>query len=193
MCLKIKIILIFRSLSDYKESEWVSKSNFEDRFNELEITIDATFGNPSTNEAAEEDDTDVLYCVACEKDFRSEKAMKNHENSKKHKENVALLKYLMLEEEAAHQNNVEGLDDNEDPKVSESDDEETSEALLVELVRSSSSKKEEEEKENKNVPLKHLNVDNEDEEELNSKLEEITVDDPPKEVQNTDTKLSTKK
>ncbi|GIY59389.1 dnaJ homolog subfamily C member 21 [Caerostris darwini] len=181
-----------KSLSNYKESEWVSKSNLEDRFNELESTIDATFGTPSTNDAAEDDDTDALYCVACEKDFRSEKAMKNHENSKKHKENVALLKYLMEEEEAAHQNNVEEVDVNEDPKVSESEDEETSEALLVELVRSSSSKNKKKKKKNKNVPLETtLNVDNEDEEELSSKLEEITVDDPP-EVQNTDTKLSTK-
>ncbi|GIY01014.1 dnaJ subfamily C member 21 [Caerostris extrusa] len=87
---------------------------------------------------------------------------------------------------------MEGLDDNEDPKVSESD-EETSEALLVELVRSSSSKNKKKKKKNKNVPLETpLNVDNEDEEELNSKLEEITVDDPPKKCKNTDTKLSTK-
>ena len=50
-----------------------------------------------------EDDDDGFFCVACDKFFRSDKAFANHEKSKKHKENVQLLKELMLEEE-------EGLD-----------------------------------------------------------------------------------
>lgn len=42
----------FRSFENYKESEWLSmeKEKFEEKFNELENSLDAAFGNP-TNEA----------------------------------------------------------------------------------------------------------------------------------------------
>ena len=46
-----------------------------------------------------DDEDDGLYCVACDKLFRSDKAFANHEKSKKHKENVEILKELMKEEE----------------------------------------------------------------------------------------------
>merc|ERR1712102_159565 len=42
---------------------------------------------------------DDLYCVACNKAFKSSKAFSNHEKSKKHLQNVELLKEEIGEEE----------------------------------------------------------------------------------------------
>lgn len=44
-------------------------------------------------------DPDLLYCVACNKKFNSLNAFQNHELSKKHKQNVELVKKTMTEEE----------------------------------------------------------------------------------------------
>ena len=54
------------------------------------------------NGASEHEDdemVDDLYCVACNKYFNSESAKANHENSKKHKQLVSLLRAEMLDEE----------------------------------------------------------------------------------------------
>jgi len=40
-----------------------------------------------------------LYCVACEKSFKNDKSLLNHQNSKKHRENVQLLKQHMEADE----------------------------------------------------------------------------------------------
>ncbi|KAM0890775.1 hypothetical protein ACQ4PT_026858 [Festuca glaucescens] len=55
----------------------------------------------------EEDDEEMrekkeeLYCVVCNKKFKSEKQWKNHEQSKKHKDKVAELRMAFKEEEEA--------------------------------------------------------------------------------------------
>lgn len=54
---------------------------------------------------------DVLYCVACDKTFKSDGAMRNHERSKKHLEKAEALR-LELEEEAAGNSAV---DDDQQP------------------------------------------------------------------------------
>lgn len=133
-----------KDMEDYKETEWSSMSQFENHFNEIESNLDATFGScpGDTNENEEVDDLGDLYCAACEKDFRSDKAFKNHENSKKHKENVLLLKALMEEDEAMA--NSEAIDENSDDcPIMDSDQEEnvTSEALLDELIKNSTKSK----------------------------------------------------
>jgi DnaJ family protein A protein 5 len=61
-------------VSSYGESE-------SDREEELEAAVNS------------------LYCVACNKLFKTEKAFSNHENSKKHKDSVEVLKASMLDEE----------------------------------------------------------------------------------------------
>lgn len=43
---------------------------------------------------------DPLYCIACNKSFKNESSYKNHEISKKHRDNVGLLKAEMMEDEA---------------------------------------------------------------------------------------------
>jgi len=65
---------------------------------EIEALYDAEAGNES-NASDDQDSLDDLFCVACEKAFKSEKAFENHGRSKKHIENVVLLKEMMNEEE----------------------------------------------------------------------------------------------
>lgn len=72
----------------YQEPEWA-------RVDEDELVFE------------EEDDEEMrekkeeLYCVACNKKFKSEKQWKNHEQSKKHKDKVAELRMAFKEEEEA--------------------------------------------------------------------------------------------
>ncbi|OQV18245.1 DnaJ-like protein subfamily C member 21 [Hypsibius exemplaris] len=62
-------------------------------------------------EVIEEDDEDddPLYCVSCEKRFKSVPAMRNHVQSKQHRKNMELLRAELVEEEG-----VEGLADDLD-------------------------------------------------------------------------------
>lgn len=48
---------------------------------------------------------DELYCVACNKFFNSESSKQNHEASKKHKQNVELLRSEMVDEEEKYKEN----------------------------------------------------------------------------------------
>ncbi|PSN52406.1 DnaJ subfamily C member 21 [Blattella germanica] len=96
-------------LKSYKETEWSKFSNIEKELEAIEANLAEEFGESqeSSSEENESDEVDAmlnsLYCVACNKVFKTEKAFQNHENSKKHKENVEILKTSMLlenEEEA---------------------------------------------------------------------------------------------
>ena len=51
---------IYRAFEDYKEAEWSSMSQFENHLNEIESTLDATFGS-STYEA----NGKQLYTCVC--------------------------------------------------------------------------------------------------------------------------------
>lgn len=51
------------------------------------------------DEFDEDEDESELFCVACNKLFKSGKSFQNHEKSKKHKENVELLKKSMKNED----------------------------------------------------------------------------------------------
>lgn len=57
----------------------------------------------NVNDATLNDDDDdfdeSLFCVACNKAFKNEKSFMNHEKSKKHRENIDLLKKHMKEED----------------------------------------------------------------------------------------------
>lgn len=75
-------------------------------------------GNDSTQDGQDEDannikqnendddfddkDENELFCVACDKSFKSSKSFQNHEKSKKHKENIELLKKHMKEEDMSY-------------------------------------------------------------------------------------------
>ncbi|KAM6984704.1 dnaJ homolog subfamily C member 21 [Aplochiton taeniatus] len=105
----------------YKEQSWAAMSELEKELQQMEAQYGQEFGDASESEAEDQDidtlgrvegDTvgpdgdeelmdyyDDLYCPACDKSFKSDKALKNHEKSKKHREMVALLRQQLQEEE----------------------------------------------------------------------------------------------
>jgi len=92
-------------LAQYKESQWMSFEEFEKQLDDLEKTVKGHFqeSNESDNNSENDDedsadDIDELYCVACNKSFKSPKAFLNHENSRKHKEFVQLMKAHIQQE-----------------------------------------------------------------------------------------------
>lgn len=81
-------------MKEYVEPEW---SNLGKKLTKLQL-------EGTDSEADEEIDSDDdfdedLYCIACDKSFKKEKALRNHENSKKHKENIELLKKHLQDED----------------------------------------------------------------------------------------------
>ncbi|PIK43045.1 hypothetical protein BSL78_20099 [Apostichopus japonicus] len=73
-------------------------------FQQVERDMAAEYGDSlseesDSEESSENDKVNDLYCVACNKAFRSQKAFLNHENSKRHKENVAALRQELENEE----------------------------------------------------------------------------------------------
>ncbi|KAJ8306389.1 hypothetical protein KUTeg_016934 [Tegillarca granosa] len=99
-----------KMVENYKEVEWSAMSELESDLKQLEANYAQQFGDHvSDGEVGSNDDEEVeeeeelyfddLFCVACNRAFKSDKSFANHEKSKKHKENVALLKLHMEEEE----------------------------------------------------------------------------------------------
>ncbi|KAL0628566.1 DnaJ-like protein subfamily C member 21 [Plecturocebus cupreus] len=106
-----------RLAEQYREQSWMTMANLEKELQEMEARYEKEFGDGSDENEMEEhelkdgqdgkdsdeaEDTELyddLYCPACDKSFKTEKAMKNHEKSKKHREMVALLKQQLEEEE----------------------------------------------------------------------------------------------
>lgn len=81
---------------------------FEEELQALQHSLDAEFGKEESDKASSSsEEVDLtpssLFCAACNKLFKSDKAFANHERSKKHKEKVALLKQVLrAEEEELH-------------------------------------------------------------------------------------------
>ena len=84
---------------NYQEQEWMSYDNMGKELADIEAHFDNEFkSNGVQNDSSEEEFIPGFYCVACDKPFKSEKALANHEKSKKHKENIELIKKEMEEE-----------------------------------------------------------------------------------------------
>ncbi|KAK2149764.1 hypothetical protein LSH36_437g02101 [Paralvinella palmiformis] len=108
-----------KELENYTEANWSAMSALEKDLEKLDANYAEQFGEeldtPSDDEGEEEENEgtddylDDFFCVACNKEFKTEKAYANHERSKKHKENTSFLKAQMLAEEAVlfdlHENN----------------------------------------------------------------------------------------
>uniref|UniRef100_W5N1I7 DnaJ homolog subfamily C member 21 n=1 Tax=Lepisosteus oculatus TaxID=7918 RepID=W5N1I7_LEPOC len=136
---------------NYKEQSWAAMSELEKELQQMEAQYEKEFGDGSESEEEEAEvpeggeepgDTltdgadeladyfDSLYCPACNKSFKTDKAMKNHEKSKKHREMVILLRQQLEEEdlvlnqdsedsgENAKEENEEDLNDNPKQKPS---------------------------------------------------------------------------
>ncbi|CAI5787695.1 dnaJ homolog subfamily C member 21 [Podarcis lilfordi] len=114
-------------VEQYKEQSWIVMSDLERELQQMEAQYEKEFGDGSdegekeeeqeskddklSEEVDEADFYDDLYCPACDKSFKTDKAMKNHEKSKKHREMVALLRQQLEEEEKGF--SVAAADENE--------------------------------------------------------------------------------
>ncbi|BES92797.1 unnamed protein product [Nesidiocoris tenuis] len=93
-----QILLRKTEMEAYVESDWSKFSNLERELEEIEAKVAEEFQDDSDVEQSVIGN-DPLYCIACDKLFKSEKAFSNHENSKKHKENVQSINDMMQEED----------------------------------------------------------------------------------------------
>lgn len=71
--------------ADYQTPEWAKVDQQDDFTNE--------------EEEEEEEEVNEFYCVVCDKAYRSEKQFASHESSKRHIENVEILRQEMLQDE----------------------------------------------------------------------------------------------
>ncbi|CAG0883256.1 unnamed protein product [Cyprideis torosa] len=89
-----------RQLAEYQEADWTKLKDEDVRG--VEAAVDREFGGDCavTGEGSgSEEEISAFFCVACDKEFKNEKAFANHEKSRRHKENVALIRELLEEEE----------------------------------------------------------------------------------------------
>ncbi|KAF5277453.1 hypothetical protein FQR65_LT15990 [Abscondita terminalis] len=90
--------------------DWITFDEVESQLKSIEISLIQQFGERLSEE--EYDGLD-LYCVACDKSFKSDNGLKNHESSKKHKQNVEILKSSILQEEQRDSVDDDTLQSNE--------------------------------------------------------------------------------
>ena len=85
----------------YKEESWASLSGLEEDLVQMNVHLDSEFGrdNDISESQSDEEEVQQYYCVACDKAFKTEKALVNHEKSRKHKDKVAAIKREMVDSE----------------------------------------------------------------------------------------------
>ncbi|XP_014231055.2 dnaJ homolog subfamily C member 21 isoform X1 [Trichogramma pretiosum] len=89
-------------LKNQKESEWSKFSNIQSELERIEASLAEEFGEELTSDEdkdIESEESNALYCVACTKLFKTSKAFSNHENSKKHKDNVAKMTASLVDDD----------------------------------------------------------------------------------------------
>ncbi|KAJ8286634.1 hypothetical protein GJAV_G00041380 [Gymnothorax javanicus] len=144
---------------DYKEQSWSAMSELEKELQQIEAQYGQEFGDASE---AEDEDVDVmdggdqsggdaaeelmeyyddLYCPACDKSFKTDKAMRNHEKSKKHREMVALLRQQLEEEELMQNLNSGDTVEKEEDEEEEEDYTEQEKATRQKLSKKQKKKK----------------------------------------------------
>lgn len=109
-----------KMFDEYKEETWASLSGLEEDLAQMNTHLDSEFGrdNDVADSQSDEEEVEQYYCVACDKAFKTEKALVNHEKSRKHKENAAAIKREMAESEQVASNNVEiHFDAENDPRT----------------------------------------------------------------------------
>jgi len=86
-------------MKGYQEQDWMAFDNMTNQLNDIESHFDKQFGRRNGEVDSSDEDLDHFYCIACDKTFKSDKALANHEKSKKHKENVEMIKNEMEDDE----------------------------------------------------------------------------------------------
>ncbi|XP_069819228.1 dnaJ homolog subfamily C member 21 isoform X2 [Dendropsophus ebraccatus] len=144
----------------YKEQSWMAMSELEKELQQMEAQYDKEFGdgleddeeeteehqNGRASDEGDEEELlyDDLYCPACDKVCQSEKAMRNHEKSKKHREMVALLRQQLEAEEEEFSSSVgeeNSAVDGEDQIVSEEEEQKLEETTKPKLSKKQKKKK----------------------------------------------------
>ncbi|KYQ57677.1 DnaJ like protein subfamily C member 21 [Trachymyrmex zeteki] len=108
-------------LRDQIESEWSKFSNMEAELKNIEANLTAEFGTDDRKVTTRNSNPEAFYCIACDKVFQTHKTFTNHENSKKHKENVSALKYVTpndVEDEDLHSSSRESDSSTKEESVS---------------------------------------------------------------------------
>ncbi|CAL7945981.1 unnamed protein product [Xylocopa violacea] len=113
-----------KQLKEHKVSEWSKFSNIEAELKNIEANLNQEFGEDSSSDSDMDDESMIsdnsLYCVACNKIFKTHKAFSNHENSKKHKDNITTMKASMVKEdeefETSEENDVSYTSSSENEK-----------------------------------------------------------------------------
>ncbi|XP_076751906.1 dnaJ homolog subfamily C member 21 [Xylocopa sonorina] len=104
-----------KQLKELKVSEWSKFSNIEAELKNIEANLNQEFGEDSSSDGDMDDETVIsdnsLYCVACNKIFKTHKAFSNHENSKKHKDNITTMKASMVKEDEEFETSDENESD----------------------------------------------------------------------------------
>ncbi|KAG1678338.1 DnaJ subfamily C member 21 [Nymphon striatum] len=96
-----------KNLENYSESGWSAMSTLESDMQKIEESLDHEYGDSASDISNVKDsDSDVenddLYCMVCEKRFKNVRGLENHMKSRKHKDNLELLKKFMEEEDHEH-------------------------------------------------------------------------------------------
>ena len=90
-----------KMFEEYKEESWATLSGLEEDLAQMNMHLDSEFGkdNDVTESQSDDEEVEQFYCVACDKAFKTEKALVNHEKSRKHKDKVTAIKREMAEHE----------------------------------------------------------------------------------------------
>ncbi|XP_051907261.1 dnaJ homolog subfamily C member 21 [Hippocampus zosterae] len=134
---------------EYKEQSWAAMSELEKELQQMEAQYEEEFGDGDASESEDDeletqkpveqplgpdgdaddinfDYYDDLYCPACDKSFKSDKAMSNHEKSRKHREMVALLRQQLQDDDSL----ALALDTEQNKHMTDHDEEEEQEEEL---------------------------------------------------------------
>uniref|UniRef100_A0A0N4ZV22 DnaJ homolog subfamily C member 21 n=1 Tax=Parastrongyloides trichosuri TaxID=131310 RepID=A0A0N4ZV22_PARTI len=141
---KEKIRANLEAVKNYKRNEELD-ALYEQQLDQVEKEINDDFGE---GESGEEFEDESLYCIVCEKEFKSIKALENHKKSKKHKKILEDLKKHMKEEDKDLFNDFEDktidetmIDDFEKIGFDDNVEEDNDKKLFVEEHTKSISKK----------------------------------------------------
>ncbi|XP_056288546.1 dnaJ homolog subfamily C member 21 isoform X2 [Pseudoliparis swirei] len=172
-----------KQAEEYKEQSWAAMSELEKELQQIEAQYGEEFGDASESEEDELDmDTrekngekgelpdgidyyDDLFCPACDKSFKSDKAMKNHGKSKKHRELVALLRQQLEEEEDSFGVNVNGKEGIEAENEEDGEEEDEEDKPRQKLSKKQKRKK-------KQQKVLHSAGEEEEEERVEERVEE---------------------
>ena len=105
------ILILYQALEDALKqvdegSGGFGMANMEDELRVLEERLDA-------------EDDDELFCIACNKEMRNEKAFAAHRKQKKHLENVSALRETLLKEEMINSDELKSDSDSTEDLIGE--------------------------------------------------------------------------